>query len=93
MPHIAAAKIGLNTQQDTLIGTGTATSTGSRGAKVLGFIGFGLDIAGTAALSGYDPIVGSFLDSTPVLVPQKGGAGFATATPSWSAGVWSWTLA
>jgi hypothetical protein len=93
MAHIAAAKIGLNTQQDTTIGLGTTAATASRGAKVLGFIGFGLDIAGTAALTGYDPIVGSFLDSTPVLVPQKGGTGFATATPAWSTGVLSWTLA
>jgi hypothetical protein len=88
----AGPKIGLDTQQDTLIGTVATAQTATRGAKVLGFIGFGLNIAGTAALTASDP-ANSFPNSLPVLVPAKGGAGFATATPVESGGTLSWTLA
>jgi len=88
----AAPTIGGNVQQNTLIGTGTAAQTGTRGPKVLGFIGFGIGIGGLAALVASDP-ANSFPNSLPVIVPAKGGTGFVTATPVESSGVLSWTLA
>lgn len=88
----AAPKIGLNTQQDTTIGLGTGAVPTSRGAKTLGFIGFGMSAANLTALSASDA-ANSFPNSLPVMVPQKGGVGFVTATPVEAAGVLSWTLA
>jgi hypothetical protein len=87
----ASPAIGLNTQQDRLLGTETSDQTYSRGAKVLGFIGFGMN-GSYAALGCYDP-ADSFPNSVPIVIPSIGGAGYGQAVPVLSSHTFTWTVA